>query len=93
MATLLRLNRDEAVISKGIIHNVSKAAEPKSPAGGERHNFSDEQPTVADLVLPGTGHKFSDEFAGLLIALGGEREISHETVHDKRGNPACRISG
>lgn len=33
-----------------------------------------ELPTIADLVLPGTGHKFSDEFACLLNALiaGGE---------------------
>ena len=28
-----------------------------------------ELPTIADLVLPGTGHKFSDEFACLLNAL------------------------
>ena len=33
-----------------------------------------EQPTLADLVLPGSGHKFSDEFACLLSVLstGGE---------------------
>jgi hypothetical protein len=33
-----------------------------------------ELPTVADLVLPGTGHKFSDEFACLLKVLGEERK-------------------
>jgi hypothetical protein len=35
---------------------------------------SSEQPTLADLVLPGSGHKFSDEFACLLSVLsaGGE---------------------
>ena len=30
---------------------------------------SSEQPTLADLVLPGTGHTFSDEFACLLRVL------------------------
>ena len=30
---------------------------------------SSEQPTLADLVLPGTGHTFSDEFACLLRIL------------------------
>ena len=67
MATLLRLNRNENAMSKGIIHNISKVAEPV-----EKHNFSDEQPTVADLVLAGTDYKFSDEFACLLRMLGGE---------------------
>jgi hypothetical protein len=33
-----------------------------------------ELPTLADLVLPGTGHKFSDEFACLLRLLGDERK-------------------
>ena len=31
-----------------------------------------ESPTLADLVLPGTGYKFSDEFACLLRLLGEE---------------------
>ena len=74
MATLLRLNRNEDLMSTSIIHNISKVAELESPAGLERHSFSDEQPTVADLVLPGTGYKFSDEFACLLRVLGGERD-------------------
>lgn len=40
-----------------------------------QNELSSEQPTVADLVLPGTGYKFSDEFACLLDVLGGaERE-------------------
>ena len=78
-------------MSKGIIHSISEIAEPENPELAERQTFSDEQPTVADLVLPGTGYKFSDEFACLLITLGGE-ETSHETVDDKRGNPAFRIS-
>jgi hypothetical protein len=76
MATLLRLNRNEDVMSKGIIHNISKVAELENPARAERRNFSDEQPTVADLILPGTGYRFSDEFACLLRVLGGERDFA-----------------
>ena len=80
-------------MSKGIIHNISKVAELANPARAESQNITDEQPTVADLVFPGTGYKFSDEFACVLRVLGGEREIAHETVDDKRGNSAFRISG
>ena len=63
-------------MSKGIFHNISKLAELENPALAERHTFSDEQPTVADLVLPGTGYKFSDEFACVLRVLGGERDFA-----------------
>jgi hypothetical protein len=34
-----------------------------------QREVSSEQPTLADLVLPGTGHTFSDEFACLLRIL------------------------
>jgi hypothetical protein len=70
------LNRDRDVMSKGIIRNISQVAGLENPARVERHDFSDEQPTVADLVLPGTGCKFSDEFACVLGALGGERDFT-----------------
>ena len=63
-------------MSKGIIHSISKVAELENPAPAERQNISDEQPTVADLVLPGTGYKFSDEFACLLRVLGGDRDFA-----------------
>jgi hypothetical protein len=76
MATLLRLRRNEDPMSKGIIHDISKVGELENPAGIERHNFSDEQPTVVDLVLPGTGYKLSDEFACVLRVLGGERDFA-----------------
>ena len=76
MATLLRLNRNEDVMRKGIIHNVIRLVELENPALAESHNFSDEEPTVADLVLPGTGYKFSDEFACVLRVLGGERDFA-----------------
>jgi len=72
MATLLRLNRNENVMSKGIIPNISKLTELANPARVERHNSSDEQPTVADLIVPGTGCKSSSEFACVLRVLGGE---------------------
>ena len=58
-------------MSKGIIHKVSKLAELENSARViERQNVLDEQPTMADLVLPGTGYNFSDEFACLLRVLG-----------------------
>jgi hypothetical protein len=63
-------------MSKGIIHNISKVAELANPARAESQNLSDEQPTVADLVLPGTGYKFSDDFACLLRVLGEERDFA-----------------
>ena len=63
-------------MSKGIVHKISKVAELENPPLAERHNVSDEQPTVADLVLPGTGYKFSDEFAGVLRVLSGERDFA-----------------
>ena len=62
-------------MNKGILHNISKVAELENAALAEAHNLSDEQPSLADLVLPGTGYKFSDEFACLLRALGGERDF------------------
>ena len=63
-------------MSKGIIHNISKVAELKNSPLPERQHFSDEQPTVADLVLPGTGYKFSDEFACVLRVLSGEGDFA-----------------
>lgn len=39
-------------------------------------NETSELPTLADLVLPGTGHNFSDEFACLLGLLGEERNLA-----------------
>ena len=63
-------------MSKGIIHNISKVAELENPARVERQDVLDEQPTLADLVLPGTGRKFSDEFACILRVLGGERDFA-----------------
>ena len=63
-------------MSEGIIHKVGRVAKLENPARSEKHNASDEQPTVADLVLPGTGYKFSNEFACLLRVLSGERDFA-----------------
>ena len=63
---------EEQEMSKGIIQAIRKAAEVETSEPLHRINTSDEQPTVADLVLPGTGYKFSDEFACFLRVLGGE---------------------
>lgn len=63
-------------MSKGVIHNINKVAEFENPERAGRYDFLDEQPTVADLVLPGSGYKFSDEFACLLRVLGGERDFA-----------------
>ena len=70
-----KLSRNkEHQMSKGILHNISKVAELGTQRRPRIQNASDEQPTVADLVLPGTGYNFSDEFACMLRVLGGERE-------------------
>jgi len=59
-------------MSKGIIQTIRRAAEVETAEPFQKLNISDEQPTIADLVLPGTGYKFSDEFACFLRVLGGE---------------------
>ena len=79
-------------MSKGIIHDIGNVAELENAAGVERHNFSDEQPTVVWIwCSPGRVTSFpmsSPAYSWCWV----EREISHETVDDKRGNPAFRIS-
>jgi hypothetical protein len=73
MAMLSRSSRnEEREMSKGIINKIGKVAELDNIEPSQELNISDEQPTLADLVLPGTGYKFSDEFACLLKVLGGE---------------------
>lgn len=61
-------------MSTGIFHSLEKLAELEirvsSAVQGES---ASEQPTVGDLVLPGSGYSFSDEFASLLNVLGGAK--------------------
>jgi len=61
-------------MGNGIIHKISKIADLGTSGQRQIANVWDELPTVADLVLPGSGHSFSDESAFLLKLLGGERE-------------------
>ena len=59
----------------GIIQSVkSKYAGLNMREHSPAVNETSELPTLADLLLPGTGLKFSDEFACLLRLLGEERK-------------------
>ena len=71
-----RFNRNEEhEMSKGIIHMIGTPVESDITKPSHGPGVSDEQPTVADLVIPGTGHAFSSEFACLLKILAGGREF------------------
>ena len=74
-------------MSRGIIQaalrdkKASSQLEARELTRSERE-VSSEQPTLADLVLPGSGHAFSDEFACLLNVLSaGEKSALHEIAH------------
>jgi hypothetical protein len=78
MQLRLRRNKEERM-SRGIIQAAIENNEMFSRLDArELSPFQrevSEQPTLADLVLPGTGHTFSDEFACLLRVLSaGESE-------------------
>ena len=61
-------------MSTGIFQSLHKIEDLEiRESSGVQSEVSGEQPTVADLVLPGTGYNFSDEFACLLNLLGGEK--------------------
>jgi len=61
-------------MSAGIFQSFYKRADLETrESSGVQSEWSSELPTVADLVLPGTGHNFSDEFACLLKVLGGAK--------------------
>jgi hypothetical protein len=62
-------------MSTGIFQS-HKIADPETLESARMQSeIASEQPTVADLVLPGTGYNFSGEFACLLKVLcGAERE-------------------
>ena len=81
MDMLLKLRRNkEERMSRGIIQAALENNEMLSRLDARElspleREVSSEQPTLADLVLPGTGHTFSDEFACLLRVLSaGESE-------------------
>jgi hypothetical protein len=61
-------------MSTGIFQSLQKLSDLETrKSSGVQSEFSSEQPTVADLVLPGTGYNFSDEFACLMNVLGGAK--------------------
>jgi len=71
-----RFSRNEEYeMSKGIIHKIGTPVESDIARPFQGPGVSNEQPTVADLVIPGTGHAFSSEFACLLKILAGGREF------------------
>ena len=72
---LSRLRRsEEHEMSTGIFQSLQKLSDLETrKSSGVQSEFSSEQPTVADLVLPGTGYNFSDEFACLMNVLGGAK--------------------
>jgi hypothetical protein len=73
----LRRNKEKRM-SRGIIQAVPENDERVFRLGARelsphQREVSSKQPTLADLVLPGTGHRFLDEFARLLgIISAGE---------------------
>jgi hypothetical protein len=79
MQLKLRRNKEERM-HRGIIQSALENNEMFSGLDARelsplQREVSSEQPTLADLVLPGTGHTFSDEFACLLKVLSaGEFE-------------------
>jgi hypothetical protein len=61
-------------MTSGIFQSFRKIADLEiRESSGVTSELSSEQPTLADLVLPGTGYSFSDEFACLLNVLGGAK--------------------
>ena len=67
----------EEKMSRGIIQAAvtnNRAFQARELSQSPRE-VSSEQPTLADLLLPGTGHAFSDEFACLLNVLSEGRRI------------------
>jgi hypothetical protein len=63
-------------MTSGIIHKIGRVTELETAKWAHKQIGPDEEPSVADLVLPGTGHKFSDEFARFLRALSEEGEFA-----------------
>lgn len=57
-------------MSTGILHKIGSLSQLESSGWVPSPTLSDEQPTIQDLVLPGS-NKFSEEFACLLRLLSG----------------------
>jgi hypothetical protein len=64
-------------MSRGIIHTASASGRVFTHMEMREVSYRDissEQPTLADLILPGTGQPFSEEFTCLLSALCAKGE-------------------
>ena len=64
-------------MSRGILHTapeVSGVFSNMEIRELSRRDMLSEQPTLADLILPGTGRSFSEEFSCLLRVLCGRGE-------------------
>ncbi len=64
-------------MSRGIIRTASAISGVFSHMEMHELSYRDmpsEQPTLADLILPGTGHPFSEEFTCLLSILCAKGE-------------------
>ena len=62
-------------MSVGILHKIGSLAQLETPGWVPNPNLSDEQPTILDLVLPGSSNRFSEEFACLLRLLSGDEHF------------------
>jgi len=60
-------------MSAGILHKIGSVAGLGTPAWIQ--NLHGEQPTIRDLVFPGSGYQFSEEFACLLRLLCGDEDL------------------
>jgi hypothetical protein len=61
-------------MSPGIFQHLHKIADLETrESSAVQSEPSSEQPTVADLVVPGTGYNFYDEFACFLNVLDGAK--------------------
>lgn len=58
-------------MSTGILHKIGSLSQFESSGWVPSPTLSDEQPTIQDLVLPGSSNKLSEEFACLLRLLSG----------------------
>jgi hypothetical protein len=59
-------------MSRGILHTAPEIGGMFSNVGIRELSYHDtlsEQPTLADLILPGTGRSFSEEFTCILRVL------------------------
>jgi len=62
----------------GILHKIGSLAQLETPGWVPNPSLSDEQPTIQDLVLPGSSNRFSEEFTCLLRLLSGYEHFAKD---------------